>query len=77
MLGLELRDALVTAVVVDDLGQVLARAAVEPAGDIGVAALRALDDVADQSEGSVSLGVAAINPESPAVSAVEKALAPK
>src|SRR3990172_4931562 len=77
MLGLEIRDALVTAVAVDDHGQVLARAAVEPATDIGAAALKALDDVADKSEDPVSLGVAAVNPDSSSVSVVEKALAPR
>lgn len=77
MLGLEIRDSLVTAVVLDGHGQVLARAAVKPAGDIGAAALKALDSVADKSEGSVSLGVAAIHPESSSVSVVEKALAPR
>lgn len=78
MLGLEIRDSLVTAVVVDDHGQVLARSAVEPEGTaIGAAALKALDSVADKAQGSVSLGVAAIAPESASVSAVEKALAPK
>jgi glucokinase len=77
MLGLEIRDSLVTAVVVDELGQVLARAAVEPATDPGAAALKALDSVGDKAGGSVSLGVAAINPDSSSVAAVEKALAPK
>lgn len=77
MLGLEIRDSLVTAVVVDGHGQVLARSAVEPATGIGDAALKALDGVAHKSEGSVSLGVAAISPESSSVSAVEKALAPR
>jgi glucokinase len=75
MLGLELHEHAALAVVVDDEGQVRARAAVS-ASDLASAALTALDRVsASKGAGaSASLGVASIAPESPATAAALAAL---
>jgi len=73
MLGLELRDAAVAAVAVDDGGRVLARAALESTGDLTALALEAVDAVARIS-GPGPLGVAAVQPESTSVAAIIAAL---
>jgi predicted NBD/HSP70 family sugar kinase len=64
MLGLELLDAGVIAVAVDEVGGVQARASVDAAGDLTAAANTALDRVATASGDARVLGVAAFNPES-------------
>ena len=64
MLGLELLDAGVIAVAVDELGGVQARASVDAAGDLTAAANTALDRVVTASGDARVLGVAAFNPES-------------
>ncbi len=68
MIGLELDDARVIAVRVDEAGAVEARAQEDAGGDLGAAAARALAQV----EGSIPglIGVAATNPESAAVAPV-------
>ena len=69
MLGLEIHDARVVAVSVDEAGVVQARAEADAAGDLIAAAGTALDAVsADAREGT--LGVAAVNPESAAIAPV-------
>lgn len=77
MLGLELDDTHVSAVSVDEQGNVLARAQVDAGGDLGAAAARALEQVQRSMAASSPglLGVAAINPESPAIAAVVSQLA--
>jgi predicted NBD/HSP70 family sugar kinase len=75
MLGLELLDAGVIAVAVDELGVVQARASVDAAGDLAAAAHTALDGVATASGDGRVLGVAAFNPESAALAPVIVSLA--
>lgn len=75
MLGLELRDAGVIAVAVDELGGVQARASVDAAGDLSAAANAALDQVATSARGAQVLGVATVNPESAAIAPVMAGLA--
>lgn len=75
MLGLELRDAGAIAVAVDELGGVQARASVDAAGDLSVAANAALDQVATSARGAQVLGVATVNPESAAIAPVMAGLA--
>jgi hypothetical protein len=77
MLGLELDDARATAVLVNDRGEVQARAAVDAGGDLGAASIAALGQIAGAGADRSVLGVAAMNPESPATSAVLAALAPR
>jgi len=77
MLGIELDDARAHAVSVDDQGQVLARAQVDASGDLAGAAVKALEQVQASMAGGppALLGVAAINPESPAIAPVVAQLA--
>src|SRR5437867_1689337 len=75
MLGLELEDARAVAVRVDDRGAVLARAVVEADGDLAAAATAALEQVTAGDAGARVLGVATVNPESPAMVAVVAGLA--
>ena len=77
MLGLELDDTRVIAVCVDDQGVVLARAQADAGGDLGAAAVKALEEVQASSaaSGPRSLGVAAINPESAVIGPVVSQLA--
>ena len=72
MLGVELDEARVVAVVVDDQGTVLARAQSDASGDLAAASATALDQVqsAAAASGPGPLGVAAISPDSPAIAAV-------
>ena len=72
MLGLELDEARVVAVAVDEQGAVLARAQADAGGDLGAAAAKALDQVqgAAAASGPGILGLAAISPDSPAIAAV-------
>ena len=71
MLGVELDEARVVAVAVDDQGTVLARAQSDAGGDLAAAAATALDQVqrAAAASGPGILGVAAISPDSPAIAA--------
>jgi predicted NBD/HSP70 family sugar kinase len=72
MIGLELDDARASAVSVDEEGKVLARAEEEAGGDLGAAAVRALERV----QGDAALiGVAAINPDSAKIAPVVAHLA--
>ena len=75
MLGLELEDARAVAVRVDDRGAVLARAVVEADGHLAAAATAALEQVTAGDTGARVLGVATVNPESPAMVAVVAGLA--
>ena len=75
MLGLELEDARAVAVRVDDRGAVLTRAVVEADGYLAVAATAALEQVTAGDAGARVLGVATVNPESPAMAAVVAGLA--
>ena len=77
MLGLELDDTRVIAVCVDDQGVVLARAQADAGGDLGAAAVKALEEVQASiaASGPRSLGVAAINPESAVIGPVVSQLA--
>jgi predicted NBD/HSP70 family sugar kinase len=78
MLGLELEDARAVAVRVDDRGSVQARAAVDAAGvDLGAAAIDALRQLSGPESDAGVLGVATVNPESPAIAPVLAALAPR
>lgn len=77
MLGLELDEARATAVLVNDQGEVQARATVDAGGNLGAASIAALDQVAGSGSNRSVLGVAAMNPDSPAVAAVLAALAPR
>jgi predicted NBD/HSP70 family sugar kinase len=69
MLGLELQDARVVAVSVDERGVVQARAEVSAAGDLSSAAAAALDTVAASGRAD-TLGVATENPDSAAAAQV-------
>lgn len=77
MLGLELDDTRAVAVRVDDQGEVRARAQVDADGDLGAAAERALAEIQISPTGSDAglLGVAAIDPDSPAIAPVVAQLA--
>ncbi len=76
MLGVELDDHHVSAVDVDDHGTVVARAHAEPGGDLAAAAAQALAQVQSAASGQPQLlGVAALNPESPAIAPVMAQLA--
>ena len=77
MIGLELDDTQVSAVSVDEQGQVLARAQADAGGDLGAAAAKVLEDVRSSTPASSPdlLGVAAINPESPIIAPVVSQLA--
>jgi predicted NBD/HSP70 family sugar kinase len=66
MVGLDIRDATVVAVEVDEQGAVRARA--DAAGsDLAVVALQAVERVMPASGGPSALGIATPNPEAPAV----------
>jgi hypothetical protein len=75
MLGLELEDARAVAVKVDDRGTVQARAVADADGSLAAAATGALAQVTAGDAGARVLGVAAVNPESPAMVAVVAGLA--
>lgn len=77
MIGLELDDARVIAVRVDEQGRVQARAQEDAAGDLGAAAAKALGQVQGAGPGSGTIGLAATNPESAAVVPVVAQLAPQ
>jgi predicted NBD/HSP70 family sugar kinase len=69
MLGVELLDARVVAVSVDDGGHVVARASADAAGNVGRAARAALDTVRLSASAGAALGVASPSPESESVAA--------
>ena len=77
MLGIELTDTGVNAVRVDGQGVVQASARVEAAGDFNAAVSQALEQIQIASTGPDMdlFGVAAMNPDSPAVAAVVAGLA--
>jgi hypothetical protein len=77
MLGLELQDARAIAVFVDESGGVQARAVVDAGRDLAAAANAAIDQVTTASPGARVLGVAAVNPESPAIAPVVASFAPR
>lgn len=72
MIGVELDEARALAIGIDDRGQVVARAEVNAAGDLGAAAAQALADVRQAMPETAArlVGVAAISPESPDVAPV-------
>ena len=74
MLGVELLDARVIAVSVDDGGHVLARASANAAGEVGKAARAALDSIRTPASAVTALGVAAASPESEGVAAALQTL---
>jgi predicted NBD/HSP70 family sugar kinase len=69
MLGLEFDETRVIAVDVDDRGSVLARAQADGDGNLAAAASRVLEQVqgSTAAPGPRSVGVAVVNPESPAI----------
>ena len=73
MIGLELDDASATSVRIDDQGVVQAQARVEAAGDLVTATANALARV--EVTGSDPLGLAATNPDSPAIAPIVASLA--
>ena len=75
-LGLALDDAAALAVRVGDDG-VEARATAPANGDLGAAAIRALDEITGAGSGTRAVGVASVTPESAAVSAAVAHLAKK
>jgi predicted NBD/HSP70 family sugar kinase len=75
MIGLELGERVATAVAVHEDGRVLARTEAPVTSDPTAAALSALDAVSETSQGPVSVGVAAIQPEASATSEVLDGLA--
>jgi len=77
MIGLELDEHHVLAVDVDEQGRVAGRARIDAAGDLGAAASRALEQVRQKAGSSQPIGIAAANPDSPAISAVVAQLAPR
>src|SRR5262245_14287773 len=74
-IGLELQEARAVAVSVTGAGQVAARAAVESAADLAVAAQSALQHVASGAAADAALGVASALPESFAIAPVLEAIA--
>jgi glucokinase len=77
MIGLELDEHHVLAVDVDEQGRVAARARIDAAGDLGAAASRALEQVRQAAGSSHPIGIAAANPDSPAIAAAVAQLAPR
>jgi len=79
MIGVELDESRALAIGLDEQGQVLARAQVDAAGDLGDAAAKAVAEVQQAMPGAVPglIGVAAINPESPHLASVASQLALK
>ena len=75
LLGLELDDSRAIALLVNECGDVQARAVVEAAGDLGAAAVAALEQIEGAGADGRSLGIAAMNPESPAISQIVAMLA--
>jgi predicted NBD/HSP70 family sugar kinase len=77
MIGLEIDETCARAVGVDERGVVLARAAVDSAGDAAAAAAAALDEVQRAMPSAVPalVGIAAVNPDAPAIAAVVSRLA--
>jgi Transcriptional regulator/sugar kinase len=77
MIGLELDDQHAVAVAVDEQGNILARAQADAAGEPGAAATRVLEQVqqATSTSPAPSIGIAAANPESPAIVSVVAQLA--
>ncbi len=75
MVGLELDEHHVLAVDVDEQGRVVARTRIDAAGDLGAAASRALEQVRQAAGFSHPIGIAAANPDSPAISAAVAQLA--
>ena len=73
MIGLELDEACAIAVRIDDDGAVQARARVDAAGDLAAATAAALAQV--QNTPAEPIGVAATNPDAPAIAPVVWALA--
>jgi glucokinase len=76
MIGLELDEHHALAVDVDEQGSVVSRAQIDAAGDLGAAAARALEQVRKAAASSHPIGVAAANPDSPAIAAAVAQLAP-
>ena len=76
MIGLELDEHHVLAVDVDEQGRVVARARIDAAADLGAAAARALEQVRSTTAASPQpIGIAAANPDSPAITAAVAQLA--
>jgi hypothetical protein len=76
MIGLELEDARVIAVRVDNQGAVLERAQAEAGGDLGAAAIKAASEV-QGTAAPAGVGVAAVNTDSPAIASAIAALSVK
>ena len=72
MLGLDIHDTAVVAVLVDEGGTVRKQAQVD--GDPAVAALTALERVADGAGPTGPVGITAVNPDAPAMARVLPAL---
>jgi predicted NBD/HSP70 family sugar kinase len=77
MFGLELDEQQVVAVAIDEQGRVVARAQAPVDGDLGAAATKVIDEIQNAAGALAPVGVAAINPESPAVASAVSQLAPR
>ena len=76
MLGIELDEAYAIAVRIDDHGAVQARARVDAAGDLAAATANALAQVeSGPADPADPIGVAATNPDAPAIARVVSSLA--
>ena len=76
MLGIELDEAYAIAVRIDDHGAVQARARVDAAGDLAAATANALAQVeSGPADPADPIGVAATNPDAPAIASVVSSLA--
>jgi glucokinase len=77
MIGLEIDETCIRAVGVDERGAVLARATADTVGDLAAAAAAALDEVQRAMPSAVPalVGIAAANPDAPAIAALVARLA--
>jgi glucokinase len=75
MLGLEIGDSHVLAVSVDEHGRVAARASLDAGSDPAAATVAAFDQVSGAAGARAMLGVAAPNPDVPALSSLLRGLA--
>jgi glucokinase len=74
MLGVELQDARVIAVSVDDAGTIAGRAAVDVSENLAAAAQHALQQIAPRTTGA-TIGVASAAPDAPAIAQIIQSLA--
>jgi glucokinase len=75
MIGVELFDARASALAVDESGAVVARAAVDAAGDLAAAAASAIETISRGQSPPAAIGLTSANPESLAIAAAAQSLA--